>query len=37
VQRRADSQKFWAGAMQQLGEIKLTTLDVILTLAEPAF
>ena len=28
VKGRADIQKFWAGAMQHHGEIKLTTLDV---------
>ena len=28
VKGRADIEKFWAGAMQQLGDIKLTTLDV---------
>ena len=28
VKGRADIQKFWGGAMQQLGDIKITTLDV---------
>lgn len=28
VKGRADIQKFWGGAMQQLGDIKLTTIDV---------
>jgi len=28
VEGRADIQKFWAGAIQHLGDIKLTTLDV---------
>ena len=28
VKGRADIQKFWAGAMQHHGDIKLTTLDV---------
>src|SRR5262244_843824 len=28
VKGRADIQKFWAGALQHQGDIKLTTLDV---------
>ena len=28
VKGRADIEKFWAGAVQQLGDFKLTTLDV---------
>lgn len=28
VKGRADIEKFWGGAMQQLGDIKITTLDV---------
>jgi uncharacterized protein (TIGR02246 family) len=28
VKGHADIEKFWAGAMQQLGDIKLTTVDV---------